>query len=330
MATNFPQFPRLPHEIRRMIWLETMEPEASMPFPYHTFLGSDLNAPKKFIQLEVPGTEEPIELEVPRAEQLLRVRLPAPKALRVTRESRAAAHEWMRQRGAVLRANPSGTETPGRYAVTRLVDWASGDVLYVPREDKDEVEDLALQIQDGEVRPERVARGLGAVRFLALPAFTAYYSLEWLVFVVEAMPKLEKVFVVWGDLPLAPESGEQMPYCWRLEEIPEDEEGEEKKRGEEREKEEEGGDDDEDEDEEDEETGPVVSMCHVDERNGRVDMEQGRLGGWMDDIYNQLAFTEMGDSFSSRFVSDAGEVTLDFVPVQMAKWDGDEWRLGRR
>lgn len=285
MATDFPRFMRLPEEIRRMIWREAIPPDADMLIPFEPFRAGGR-----------PAEAYPVPLPVPTA------LLPA------TSESHAVAQEWMRSRGT--------RRDPTTRLVSRPVDWA-GDMLYVPRETKNEMDKMAFDILvNGETEGEESV--LAQVRFLALPAFTAYYSHEWLVSVAEVMPRLEKVYVVWGVLPSWKEAGKM--NCWRAVEIPLEEGSD----GDEEEDDEDGGEDTDSE--EGYARGPKVSMCHEDPRSGKVFMEEGKLEMWMDEIDMQLSITEVGDIFASRFVDeDQATITLGFVPVRMEQWNGGVW-----
>lgn len=69
-----------------------------------------------------------------------------------------------------------------------------------------------------------------------------------------------------------------------------------------------------DDDEEEEGTGPIVTMCvrdPSDETN--TFYERGYLGNWMDEIYNELSFSELPDHCTDE--SD-GSLTLPIVPCK--------------
>ncbi|KFH43457.1 hypothetical protein ACRE_057980 [Hapsidospora chrysogenum ATCC 11550] len=311
-AADFPRFSELPAEIRRMIWRETLDAHADAPMalPYHPF---------QAFRKPPPGSSSSNNPYPP-----LTVRIPTPVALYVSREARDVAKAFLRERGAEMYAplralGEAGTDgeggkdgkdkkrtMAGEPMARRPVDWAAGDVLYVPRgyrralesatlqirnagisssgdddefddsedgdmsdfeedfdeddEDMDEEEEeeeedaraMGLSIEnaggglghnpaesdtDSELEDERAEREckaevLSQVRFLAVPAFTAYYNTPWLVFTLEGMPKVEKVFVVWGELPFIGarevEGGvlgvDDERECVRFEVIPENDE----------------------------------------------------------------------------------------------------------
>lgn len=269
MATSFPEFGRLPPEIRRLIWNFTLRDGPALC----------LFGWRWYVQF-VDSRNEMEEFEG--VDRRSHVEVPMPAALFVCREAREAVHAWMAARNVTMRFRD---ETQGHILVR---EWdPEQDPVYVPRNRWEEFSNLEEDWETGSAE-------MGAsIKYLAVPAFTGYFSIPTLSSLLDWMPNLRSLYIVWGALPdtrkskgARPEAGpEGMLYDvevqprWEMET----------------------------------EDSEVTSMCVVDPDDGEVSWEEVDMKDFCDEIEQQWALSEVPDSF----VTDLGEVKLEMVHVRV-------------
>ncbi|CAI6101277.1 unnamed protein product [Clonostachys chloroleuca] len=262
-APVFTCFPKLPLELRDVIWNETM-PSDDGPVMY------------PFGDHFINYTTQPAESAQP-----LMVQIPMPPALFVCREARRVAERWMASVNGWLHFR---RETQGHIAVRAWNEET--DLLYIPRP-KWRLFSAGMfeeAPEEGSIYERMYAR----VRNLALPAFTAYYSLASLVSAMDLAPNLTAVHVVWGPLPnvRASAPGEALEEAavqprWAVEV----------------------------------EDSEVVRMCCHDERSGVTTWETGELEDWMYELHQEMALQE---DIPEQYIDDEKDVVkLPFRPVRL-------------
>jgi hypothetical protein len=174
-ACAFPKFLQLPAEVRAMVWAASL-PAGDEPA---TYLWSIDFAR----QLKADRRSQPL-----RGRPLIEV-LPGPPAIQFAcREAHDAVSTWA-QEWRLTKVQSSET---GRDVYVRAWD-PERDALYVGRPEWESFVDRL-----GRTSMLGVAN---KVRHLALPSFTAYYSLTTLVHMMEYMKRLKRIYVVWGSQP---------------------------------------------------------------------------------------------------------------------------------
>ena len=179
----FHKFARLPAELRQLIWNESL-PAEDPPTIY-------IYSPLFVLSLLDPDGEDERygNINLDDRQPLVQARMPT--LVHVSAEARAAALKWARSLGMSLRLR---VETQGHVLVRRFDP--SRDALYVAREAWEHFLELPL----GE--NEEVDAVFHSIRHLALPAFTAYYSISDIgTFVMPSLTGLETITAVWGTLP---------------------------------------------------------------------------------------------------------------------------------
>ncbi|KAH8694745.1 hypothetical protein BGZ61DRAFT_532784 [Ilyonectria robusta] len=269
MATSFPEFGRLPPEIRRIIWTFTLRDGPTLClFGWRWYV--------QFIDLynEVEESEG--------VDRRPYVEVPMPAALFVCREAREAAHAWMAARNVTMRFRD---ETQGHILVR---EWdPEQDPVYVPR---NKWEDFSNLEEEWDKEWENGSAELGAaIRHLAVPAFTGYFSIPTLSSLLDWMPNLRSLYIVWGELPDMRKSKGAQPEGmlfdvevqprWEMEN----------------------------------EDSEVTSMCVVDPDDGEVSWEEVDMKDFCDEIEQQWALSEV----SETFLTDLGEVKLEMVHVRV-------------
>ncbi|KAH7134743.1 hypothetical protein B0J13DRAFT_89252 [Dactylonectria estremocensis] len=266
---SFPQFDRLPPEIRSLVWTSTLALDGPALYLfswrwYVQFVDQDGEMD------EFEGVDRRVYIEVP-----------LPEALFVCREARQAAQAWMAANNLTMRFRD---ETQGHILVR---EWdRERDPLYVSRDKWEEFVSLEENWADG-------VEAMGeSIHQLAVPAFTAYYSIDTIASLLDLMPNLHTLYIVWAGLPALRRSEAGRPPAGpegvlyeavvqpRWETEPED--------------------------------GDVTSMCVVDQDDGRVSWEEIDLADYIDEIQQQWLLSEVPDGF----LSDKGEVNLKMVHVR--------------
>lgn len=175
---QFHLFNKLPRELRYRIWESTCQDNGAL----HVLGDSWL---KHYL---VPGTPPaPIQM-------------PTPVALFVCYESRKVAHQWIKKNKAVKQFHDEDSEVPGMTLV-REFD-RDRDMFYVPRHRwHDFIQHMERDYKAGGDRPL-----CGNFRYLAVPAFIAYYNIMDLLYVMAWARNFRAIYVVWDDLPRNPDS----------------------------------------------------------------------------------------------------------------------------
>ncbi|OAQ80328.1 hypothetical protein VFPBJ_05913 [Purpureocillium lilacinum] len=187
-AMGFALFQRLPPELRREIWAEGLR-AADQPTIY-------LYSWRWALPALVPETmdEEAVTTRYAAIEQ--RERLveagSVPPIAYVNTEARAVAKAWMKSNHMEMRS--SGGAKKGKPTLVRPWD-PSRDHLYVGR---DQWEDFCLLPFEDTEAGEALA---ASIRHLALPAWTAYYSYEQIGMLLDFLPRLESLSVIWDKVP---------------------------------------------------------------------------------------------------------------------------------
>ncbi|KAF4443725.1 hypothetical protein FALBO_17252 [Fusarium albosuccineum] len=287
MDQTFDLFPKLPSEIRRLIWYHTLPEEPDKGTIYQF----DLRWALGFMTTQ-PGDPVVPELEALRAPPLVQVTMPT--AFFVCREARAVADLWLkRQKELSIRFRE---ETQG-HIIVREYD-PERDAMYVGRDMWDEF----LGLMEGDWRDRNSQRRMWkSIKNLALPAFTAYYSISNLAFVLRWAKNLQNIYVIWDKLPKKrqvtrmrrPEPGEEdagpQPFKatadiqprWDISSYPD--------------------------------IDDTVRMLHEDPDTGREFVEEADLEEWVFDMDGVWMTTEL----EPRLVDDEGELKIPRVNVKV-------------
>ncbi|KAM5345762.1 hypothetical protein ACJ41O_011623 [Fusarium nematophilum] len=187
----FHSFNKLPTELREMIWHLTLPDQDSgsiYPFSWRWYF------PRLKPSPHFPGFEN-LRRRPPR------IQVPMPEVFFVSRESRKVASRWLASHEHL--SMHFREETQGHILVRDMDPHR--DALYVPREAWEHFQDLLPRaddrLGDDETEEEADERLFGSIRKLALPSFTAYYSISTLAVMLERMHNLEAIYVVWDTLP---------------------------------------------------------------------------------------------------------------------------------
>ncbi|KPM39131.1 hypothetical protein AK830_g7414 [Neonectria ditissima] len=264
MATSLPQFGRFPAEIRRLIWDATLpvddEPALRL-FDWRWYL-QFVNANRMMSKVNNVDHRSYVQVAMP-------------AAIFVCREARDAVDRWRIKRGLTMRLRH---ETQGHILVR---EWdRSRDPVYVPLDAWDEFKCFRGDWLEGAA--EGGVEELGAsIEHLALPAFTAYFSIPTLAELLEWMPNLRGLHVVWGELPAA-RASEVQPR-WELKA----------------------------------EDGEMVKMCVRDPVGGGLMLERAEeLAGYDEDMEEQWAIREVPEQFVDE---ETGGFGLDMRHVRLKK-----------
>ncbi|KAF7545090.1 hypothetical protein G7Z17_g9434 [Cylindrodendrum hubeiense] len=270
MATSFPQFDRLPPEIRRLIWDFTLPHDGPALCLYRWRWYAQFVDPYGEIN-EFEGVDRRAFIEVP-----------MPIALFVCREAREAANAWIAARHLTMRFRE---ETQGDILVR---EWdRERDPVYVPRNKWEDFCNFDEYWDDG-------AREMGAaIKHLAVPAFTGYFSIGTLAGLLDWMPNLRTLYIVWAELPAIRKSLAVRPPGGMAGEL---HDAEVQPRW-----------------EMVNEVNEVTSMCVVDPDDGEVSWEEVDLADFIDEIEQHWAISEVPE----QFVADNGEVNLKMVHVRI-------------
>ncbi|KAK7418110.1 hypothetical protein QQZ08_011397, partial [Neonectria magnoliae] len=186
MENSFPRFGRFPPEIRRLIWEATLPVDDDEPtlclFGWRWYM-QFLDASHEMEEFQ--GVDHTPYIQVP-----------LPAAVFVCREAREVVVPWIARRNLTMRLRD---ETQGHVLVR---EWdRERDPVYVSLHAWDDFKALH---QDWDTGVEELG---ASIVHLALPAFTAYFSIETLASLLGWMPNLRSVSVIWGELPV-PRSSE--------------------------------------------------------------------------------------------------------------------------
>lgn len=302
--TAFHAFPRLPTELRRLIYLDYLAP---------------LNPPTVYLYnknlvlryLDPEGEDE--RYAGISHEPLVQVNLPI--LVHVNSEARSVTMSWARSQNISLRFRK---ETKG-HIFARPWDPVR-DALYVSRDKWEEFCELPWD-QEG------VEEMAATVRHLALPAFTAYYSFtEVGGFLMPWFTSLEVVSSVWGPLPdLVYSQTRRVPGRLHRQNLLATAAAA-------------GGTDDDGTDtgvdpmtgDREEriaaevqpvwrlvrETEDVVRMCVRDPLDDSVSWEEGELDMWMEELEEELLTAELPDHV---YDADEQRLLVDFRPVRAVR-----------
>lgn len=282
METSFPQFERLPPEIRRLIWDATLPIDDDGPalclFGWRWYIQFfDANNEME----EFKGVDHQPYIQVP-----------MPAAVFVCREAREVVGPWMVKRNLTMRLRE---ETQGHILVR---EWdREKDPVYVSLDLWEEFKSLQEDWDDG-------IEELGAsITHLALPAFTAYFSIETLSILLEWMPNLLCLYIIWGELPVprtsriarppnAPEGHRyevEVQPRWELEA----------------------------------EDSEMVKMCSRDPNNGKLAFDpEEELAGYKDDMEQQWSISEVPEQFVD---DEIGALDLSLDHMKLKERGVDDW-----
>jgi hypothetical protein len=137
---------------------------------------------------------------------------------------------------------------------------ADRDLFYIPQDQWQLfLIDIMEELDENEAGDEAsAAHIIYGIKHLALPAFTAYYSISNLCAMLDWTKKLETLYVIWEELP-------KLKGIWEIASYPGPEE--------------------------------TVNMYHFDERTGRDFIEEGILGEWFDEMEDMWATSEVNPDF---------------------------------
>ncbi|WAO89173.1 Hypothetical protein NCS54_00655500 [Fusarium falciforme] len=263
---QFHLFSKLPKELRSRIWEATCQDNGTL----HTF------GDRWLMHYLVPG--------MPPAP----IQMPTPVALFVCYESRKVAHRWIKENKATKQfRDPEDNEALGMTLI-REFD-RDRDMLYVPRDSwYDFVEHMERDYEAGGNRPL-----CGDIGYLAVPAFTAYYSIPNLACIMAWARNLRAIYVVWDDLPRDPDSipDEERDDVAGVDVHPRVEIVSSPSPGE------------------------TVRMKHVDTDTEREFVEEAELEEWMDEMNDVWATTEVDEDM----VDDEGCVKMPRINVRVAE-----------
>ncbi|KAM0429000.1 hypothetical protein ACHAPT_006804 [Fusarium lateritium] len=269
---QFHPFSKLPKELRYRIWEYTLPQDNGV---LHTYGDSWL------MHYSVPGMPPPS------------IKVPTPVALFVCYESRAVAHRWIKENKATKQFHdPEGDNDAPGMTLVRELD-RDRDALYVTHDTwHDFIDNIVRDYNETDDGPL-----CNDIRYLAIPAFTAYYSIQNLAFVMGCTKKLKAIYVVWDDLPRDPyslpdeESQTGVDVQPRVEIVSSPYPGE------------------------------TVSLKQVSTDTAREFVETGELGEWMDEMDEVWATTEVDEDM----VTDEGEVRIPRINVRVAEIPRRPW-----
>ncbi|KAF4993299.1 hypothetical protein FGRMN_6566 [Fusarium graminum] len=241
MSTLFPQFPKLPLEVRAAIW------EAAIPSKAGIYMYNK---------------QRPSDSSEERAQELKQQHhIQAPDHTgpyyNACKEARQAVQYWLKKN----KIESHYQEETKSSILSRDFD-ADLDLFYIPRERWqtfliDVMEELDENENDTEDRAS-AAHIVSNIKHLALPAFTAYYSISNLAALLDWTKKLETIYVVWDELP-------KIEGVWDIASYPDPED--------------------------------TVSIHHFDERTGRDFKEEGTLEEWYDEMEDMWSTSEINPEF---------------------------------
>ncbi|KAM0248242.1 hypothetical protein ACHAP5_003624 [Fusarium lateritium] len=239
MASSFPRFSKLPPEVRVAIW------EAALP--------SD-STPGLYTYNKQRHSNTDQERREDLAKQHL-LRVPSPACYNACKEARQVVEHWMKRN----KTERYYREETNEVVLERPFDTGR-DLFYVPQ-DRWQLFliDIMEELHEYEVGDETsVAHMVYNIKHLALPAFTAYYSISNLSAMLDWTKKLEALYVLWDELP-------KPKGIWEIASYPGPEE--------------------------------TTNMHHFDERTGRDFVEEGILEEWFDDMEDMWATSEVSLDF---------------------------------
>ncbi|KAF4337891.1 hypothetical protein FBEOM_8256 [Fusarium beomiforme] len=191
MDRPFPQFAKLPPEVRIAIWEHILpDGDGAALYIYNMdWWALHVTPGVAFHDMTAEGIRQ--------LSRTPRVQVPIPECARVCKEARKAVEQWTKTNNFEWFYRE---ETKGDI-LTRPFD-PERDILYVPR---NKWESFLLLTADWDDDNERdtIARIMASVKYLALPAFTAYYSIGNLAHALPWTTNIKTLYVVWNKLPKA-------------------------------------------------------------------------------------------------------------------------------
>ncbi|KAF5705486.1 hypothetical protein FGLOB1_7932 [Fusarium globosum] len=167
MDQSFPQFPKIPPEVRATIWEHTL-PEGDGGAALYMY-NMDWWA-----QYSPPGVafHDMMTQSIQQLSRPPRVQVPIPTCAAVCQEGRRVVEQWRKKNNLEWYFRE---ETKGDILVRRFD--AERDILYVSRHKWESFQLLAVDWENDDEHAA-VIRIMESVKYLALPAFTAYYSIR--------------------------------------------------------------------------------------------------------------------------------------------------------
>ncbi|KAG4256911.1 hypothetical protein FPRO03_03921 [Fusarium proliferatum] len=267
MDQSFPQFPKLPPEVRATIWEHTL-PEGDGGAALYMY-NMDWWA-----QYSPPGVafHDMMSQSIQQLSRPPRVQVPIPTCAAVCQEGRRVVEQWRKKNNLEWYFRE---ETRGDILVRRFD--AERDILYVSRHKWESFQLLAVDWENDDEHAA-VIRIMESVKYLALPAFTAYYSISNIAGLLPWMKNIEAIYVLWNELPKAHMIKRQLPDVAHIAEVKIPLDAPVQPRWEldrflQREDE--------------------VEFHYTDEETGREYVEDGELAEWLDDIDDLWNTTEV-------------------------------------
>ncbi|KAF5569689.1 hypothetical protein FPHYL_1868 [Fusarium phyllophilum] len=267
MDQSFPQFPKLPPEVRATIWEHTL-PEGDGGAALYMY-NMDWWA-----QYSPPGVafHDMMTQSIQQLSRPPHVQVPIPTCAAVCQEGRRVVERWRKKNSLEWYFRE---ETKGDILVRRFD--AERDILYVSRHKWESFQLLAVDWEN-DVEHAAVIRIMESIKYLALPAFTAYYSIVNIAGLLPLMKNIKAIYVLWNELPKAHMIKRQLPDVAHIAEVKILLDAPVQPRWEldkflQREDE--------------------VEFHYTDEETGREYVEDGELSEWLEDIDDLWSTTEV-------------------------------------
>ncbi|KAL5613832.1 hypothetical protein FOVSG1_002895 [Fusarium oxysporum f. sp. vasinfectum] len=294
MDQSFPQFTRLPPEVRAAIWEHTL-PEGDGGAALYMY-NMDWWA-----QYSLPGVafHDMTTQGIQKLSRTPRVQVPIPTCAAVCKEGRRVVEQWRKRNnlGWYFRE-----ETKGDILVRPFDD--ERDILYVSRLKWESFQLLAVDWENDDEHAA-VVRIMESIKYLALPAFTAYYSISTIAALLPWMKNIKTIYVVWNKLPKAHTIKRPLPDVAELADIKVTLDAPVQPRWEldkflQREN--------------------TVELHQPDEDTGRDFVEEGELAEWLDDIDDLWNTTEVDpeiwDEDEEKLKTPQVHVTVKEIPTR--------------
>jgi hypothetical protein len=224
-----------------------------------------------------------------------RVQVPIPTCAAVCKEGRRVVEQWRKKNNLEWYFRE---ETQG-HIIVRSFD-AERDIIYVSRIKWESFQLLAADWED-DSEHAAIVRMMESIKYLALPAFTAYDSISNIAALLPWMKNIKTIYVVWNKLPKAHTIKGPLPKVeevkvtldapvqprWELDTFPMRED--------------------------------TVELHQPDEDRGRDFVEEGELAEWIDEIDDVWNTTEVDpeiwDEDEEKLKTPQVHVTVKEMPT---------------